>query len=236
MRRRIISPLYLNTSASTSPLHSWMHVVVIADSTVVFYHGCAKSKSAGRRVRLVEGLEKGGNGGPLLTPGDGESGLLIQRLTTENEEHRMPLGKEPLSEKEIMGIATWISEGAQFNGDKKAIMSALAKSSVPAKSSTTPKKPVPAKSKAGKEPDAKESGKETVHFMKDIMPELVDTCGRCHTHTRINRHLTSNEQSPNTMSSRSSPATSTCPLDSHTRYGTNKPGLAIRSRQTWTAL
>ena len=138
---------------------------------------------ANLRLDTFEGLEKGGNGGPLLTPGDGESGLLIQRLTTENEEHRMPLGKEPLSEKEIMGIATWISEGAQFNGDKKAIMSALAKSSVPAKSSTTPKKPVPAKSKAGKEPDAKESGKETVHFMKDIMPELVDTCGRCHNDT-----------------------------------------------------
>ena len=41
-----------------SPIHSWKNIVVMADSTSIFYYGSAKSKSAGRRVRLFEGLEK----------------------------------------------------------------------------------------------------------------------------------------------------------------------------------
>lgn len=144
--------------------------------------GCHGEEEPKGNLRLdtFEGLEKGGRGGPLLIPGEGESSLLIQRLITEDENLRMPMGKDPLSEKEIMGIATWISEGAQFDGDKEALMSTLAKSAAPAKASTSPKKPLVGKVKTEKSAFAKESGKETVHFMKDIMPELVDTCGRCH--------------------------------------------------------
>ena len=41
-----------------SPIHSWKNIVVIADSTSIFYYGSAKSKSAGKRIRLFEGLEK----------------------------------------------------------------------------------------------------------------------------------------------------------------------------------
>lgn len=142
-------------------------------------HGEDEAK-ADLRLDTFEGLEKGGRGGPLLIPGDGESSLLIQRLLTPDDNLRMPLGRDSLSEKEVMGIATWISEGAKFDGDKTAVMSVLAKSAAKAKPAADTKKTKTSKSKPEKSASTKESGNETVHFMKDIMPELVDTCGRCH--------------------------------------------------------
>ena len=42
-----------------SPIHTWKNIVIIADSAAVFYYGSAKTKSAGKRIRLYEGLAKG---------------------------------------------------------------------------------------------------------------------------------------------------------------------------------
>ncbi len=144
----------------------------------IFAKKCVECHSeepkAGLRLDTFEGLEKGGNSRGLIIPGEAEASVLIQRLITPEEEHRMPYGKEPLSEKEIESIAAWIGEGAKFDGDKTATMTTLAKSALVAKPI------VP----AGKAPIVKETGKETVHFMQDIMPEMVDTCGRCHNDTQ----------------------------------------------------
>lgn len=128
-----------------------------------------------------EGLEKGGKSGDIVFPNNAEGSLLVQRLVTEDENLRMPKEKEALSEKEIKAIFTWINEGAKFAGDKTASMSSLSKSAGKAKpgfggAPAAPKKP--------EKPEInKETGKETVHFTRDIMPELVDTCGRCHNDT-----------------------------------------------------
>ena len=142
--------------------------------------GChGEEPKAGLRLDTFAGLEKGGSSGPLLIPGEAENSLIIQRLVTDNEEHRMPLRKGALSEKEIQAIGTWIAEGARFEGDKTASMAELAKSG-------PTNKPPGFGSKQGSsaKPEMKQAtGNETVHFMQDIMPELVDTCGRCHNDT-----------------------------------------------------
>lgn len=133
----------------------------------------ADEPKGGLRLDTFEGLEKGGRSPNLIVPGEAESSLLMRRLMTEDEEHRMPLGKEPLSEKEIQAIAVWIGDGAKFEGDKTATMATIAKAGLAAK----PMVP------SAKVEIAKESGKETVHFTQDVMPEMVDTCGRCHNDT-----------------------------------------------------
>lgn len=132
----------------------------------------------GLRLDTFEGMEKGGRSGFLLIPGEAEASLLIQRLITPDEMARMPHGKEPLSEKEILAIGNWISQGAAFEGDRSATMAALAKSAANKPAAMTKASGLGKQNKNAE--ISKETGKETVHFTRDIMPELVDTCGTCH--------------------------------------------------------
>ena len=127
----------------------------------------------GLSLESFASMKKGGKSGDLWIAGNAEESLLVQRLMVDNDQLRMPKGKEALSEKEIRLIGTWVAEGAKFTGDETMTLSDLAKSA----SST---KPVAAPRKIE---IVKETGKETVHFMKDLMPEMVDTCGRCHNDT-----------------------------------------------------
>ena len=136
--------------------------------------GChSEDAKGGLNLDTFAGLEKGGNSGGLVVPGSAEASLLIRRLVTEDPELRMPKGKESLTEQEVLAIGTWISGGAKFDGDKEAPMASLAKAALTGKPAATPRKAEIVKS----------TGKETVHFMQDVMPELVDTCGRCHNDT-----------------------------------------------------
>lgn len=143
--------------------------------------GCHADDAKGNlNLETFSGLEKGGKSGLLVSEGNAEASLLFERLVTEDENFRMPKGKEPLSKKEIIAIGTWINEGAKFTGDKNAGMSTLSKAPAAVKGGGFGGKPsAPAK----KTEINKETGKETVHFMKDLMPEFIDTCGRCHNDT-----------------------------------------------------
>ena len=47
-----------------------------------------------------------------MKPGDSAASLLIKRITGEIAP-RMPLGGDPLSEKELALLRTWIDEGAR---------------------------------------------------------------------------------------------------------------------------
>jgi uncharacterized membrane protein len=133
----------------------------------------------GLRLDTFSGLEKGGKSGGLIAPGEAESSLLIQRLIVADDALRMPLGNPALTEAEIHAIGNWISEGANFDGDKTATMASLAKSAATSKPAGFGQANGFGKT-AGKAPITKETGNETVHFMQDVMPEMVDTCGRCH--------------------------------------------------------
>ena len=111
-------------------------------------------------------MEKGGGRGTLAVAGNAQGSLLVQKLVTPNVPQRMPKGAEALKDKEIQTITAWVNEGAKFDGtDKNAELASL------------DKKP------AGPPPRVdvvKATGNEKVSFMRDIMPELMDTCGRCH--------------------------------------------------------
>lgn len=130
-------------------------------------------------LNTFAGLKSGGKSGDVVVPGNPENSLLLGRIVTQDESLRMPKGKEALMEKEIQAIYAWISEGAKFEGDEKASMAALSKAAASGKPG--------AGGKAGGAPAKpviqKETGNETVHFTRDLMPELVDTCGRCHNDT-----------------------------------------------------
>ena len=146
-------------------------IAPILISKCVGCHG--EEAKGGLNLDSFAGLEKGGKSGELVISGNPEESLLVRRLVTESDPDRMPKGKEALSEKEIRLIGVWIAEGAKFEGDKTLGLAALAKAAAISKPVVAPRKVE----------IVKETGKETVHFMKDLMPEMVDTCGRCHNDT-----------------------------------------------------
>ena len=143
-------------------------VAPILVSKCVGCHG--EDGRGGLSLETFAGLEKGGASGGIVTPGNAQGSLLFQRLVTENDQQRMPKGKDPLTQKEILQIGTWIAEGAKFEGEKSTSLADLSKAAASGKPAPAPRKLVV----------AKETGKETVHFMKDLMPDFVDICGRCH--------------------------------------------------------
>src|SRR5262245_32154667 len=51
-----------------------------------------------------------GGGRFAIVPGNPDQSLLIQRITTVDEETRMPQGGEPLSPREIALLKTWIQQ------------------------------------------------------------------------------------------------------------------------------
>ena len=84
----------------------------------------------GLRMDTFAQLIRGGDSGPLLTPGKGAESLLVQRLRGMSGD-RMPAGGRPaLSEDSIKLIAKWIDEGATLDGSSQSqplqVMSQLA--------------------------------------------------------------------------------------------------------------
>ena len=77
-------------------------------------HGGVK-KSAGLsllfREEALELLESGHVG---ITPGNAKTSALIQRVTHQDPEERMPLDHPPLSKREIKQLTQWIDQGAKW--------------------------------------------------------------------------------------------------------------------------
>lgn len=134
--------------------------------------GCHTEGDAkgGLRLDTFAAMERGGSSRPLVSAGNAQASFLIQKLVTPNAQQRMPRGGEALPEKQVQMIATWINEGAKFDGADKTTELASLSAAAPANPAAPP----------AKVEIAKATGNEKVSFMRDIMPELMDTCGRCH--------------------------------------------------------
>jgi len=88
-------------------------VMPIIKDTCVECHGPEKVK-ARLRMDSIEGLQKGGKSGPLVKPGDPENSLMLRRVLGLDGEDRMPLDKDPLSEKQIDTLRRWVAAGATY--------------------------------------------------------------------------------------------------------------------------
>jgi mono/diheme cytochrome c family protein len=145
-------------------------VSFVKDIAPIFVAKCVgchgEEPKGGLKLDSYAAMEKGGANGPLAVAGNPKQSMLVLKLVTPNEAQRMPKGGAALTAKEIQSISTWVSEGLKFDGaDKTAELASLSKK---------PAAPPP------RVDVVKATGNEKVSFMKDIMPELMDTCGRCH--------------------------------------------------------
>lgn len=137
------------------------------DVAPIFVEHCLECHAGGNprsglNLSTFRGWKRGGVGGVLLVPGAPLQSRLIARLRTPNPMHRMPRGKDPLSIEQLNTIASWINEGARFDGtSEETPLGELAK--------PKPMVEIP-----------QPKGTETVSFTKDIAPFMVGLCLRCH--------------------------------------------------------
>ncbi|MCU0788569.1 MAG: hypothetical protein MUC91_10340 [Verrucomicrobia bacterium] len=76
-------------------------------------HGPDKSKG-GLRLDTFEHVDRGGDSGAVIVPGDPRASLLMQRLwlPLEDDDHMPPEGKPQPTAGELKRIQAWISAGA----------------------------------------------------------------------------------------------------------------------------
>ena len=73
------------------------------------------------KLRLDAGtlIQKGGKDGPVITAGRSGASEIIKRITTHDEDDRMPPEGKPLTPEQIAMIKSWIDAGAKFPADEK---------------------------------------------------------------------------------------------------------------------
>jgi hypothetical protein len=74
-------------------------------------HG-ADLQEGGLRLDVRRRALLGGDTGITIHPGDADASLLITRVTTNDDELRMPQGGEPLAPEEVKVLRDWIDQGA----------------------------------------------------------------------------------------------------------------------------
>ena len=74
-------------------------------------HGALRQKG-GLRLDAAVFLRQGGDSGPLYSDRESAGSLLIERLTTEDADDRMPREGKPLAAEQIALLSKWIDQGA----------------------------------------------------------------------------------------------------------------------------
>jgi hypothetical protein len=105
-----IAPLSAQTPANTEFFESQIRPV-LADRCYGCHSSKLKSPMGGLILDTKAGVKKGGNGGPIVVPGDPGASRLWKALTYNETELRMPpTGKLP--DDKIAAFETWIKAGA----------------------------------------------------------------------------------------------------------------------------
>ena len=98
---------------------------VLADKCFGCHSAEAKSLKANLLLDSREGLLKGGDTGPAITPGDPEKSLLIAAIRYGDPETAMPPQKsgEKLSQGQVQDFEHWIKSGASWPGGGSSLSS-----------------------------------------------------------------------------------------------------------------
>lgn len=132
-------------------------------------HG-ATNPRAGLCLETFDAWRQGGRNGLLLVPGSAQTSLLMAKLTNPNPDQRMPANGEPFNREELTTIATWINQGANFDGERtNARLADLIFEYE--KKTLNVKLP-------------KATGNEQVKFTRDIAPWFNNLCLNCHNDRR----------------------------------------------------
>jgi uncharacterized membrane protein len=108
-------PVISVKDASQLPVFAGV-IAPIFESKCISCHGAEKSKG-GLRLDSFAAVQKGGEDGVVLKPGDTAQSPLAQRISLpmDNDDHMPPAGKPQLTANEIALLKWWIQAGAVEN-------------------------------------------------------------------------------------------------------------------------
>jgi hypothetical protein len=127
-------------------------------------HSAATKSAGGLRLDDLDALLKGGKTGAAIVPGKPDDSLLLQRVLESDSKKRMPKGDDPLFDKEIANLKTWIADGAYWPTATSS-SSATATVKPTGKLITYPRPATP---------------EQLAYFEKKVRPILVNRCYNCH--------------------------------------------------------
>ncbi|NND05499.1 MAG: DUF1553 domain-containing protein [Saprospiraceae bacterium] len=91
------------------------HVKPILNKHCIACHGGVKQNGGFGLLTREQALAITESDRPAIVPGNGRASQMIQRLTSDDPELRMPLDAEPLSEEDIKILENWIDQGANWD-------------------------------------------------------------------------------------------------------------------------
>ena len=100
--------LCLSAAAATDFEHD---IRPLLENHCVKCHGAKKQKGELRLDAKAFAL-KGGHDGPSVVPGKADASPLFQRITSSDDDERMPPEGQPLSAAQIAAVKAWIEGGA----------------------------------------------------------------------------------------------------------------------------
>jgi hypothetical protein len=104
-----------NAEANTESRDETFHQEVwpILEENCIRCHG-KKSKGGLKLDRLEAALAGGNSEFQTIVPGNAEKSELIFRITTEEEDDRMPNKGDPLTKEQVLSLSQWIDKGAKW--------------------------------------------------------------------------------------------------------------------------
>ncbi|MEJ7591886.1 MAG: c-type cytochrome domain-containing protein [Planctomycetaceae bacterium] len=131
-------------------------------------HG-EENPRANLRMDTFNGIVKGGQNGVPVAPRLPARSALVLRMASPDDQLRMPKGGAKLADADIVTVARWIEQGANYDGtDRDA---PIGESTEEKKEPPKPPKPVNV---------VMADGSETVSFKDEVAPWLVNICMGCH--------------------------------------------------------
>src|SRR5262245_30398628 len=112
----ILASFAIQSPAASSPERMGVNapILPLLNTRGVKFHGGVKG-AGGMNLLFREAALKGGKSGlPAIVPGKPEESELVKRVTTTDEDDRMPKKGEPLKAEQIALLKRWIAEGAQW--------------------------------------------------------------------------------------------------------------------------
>ena len=104
------------TAKETVSFASDVAPILIANCNGCHYN--ATRVVGGLQFNMFSQILKGGDNGNIIVPGKPDESLIIRKLRGM-EGARMPMGRPELPDAQIQLVATWIKEGATFDGQNK---------------------------------------------------------------------------------------------------------------------
>ena len=157
------------------------HVKPIFEVRCIKCHGADKPQ-AELRLDSEAAVLRGSISGRVIVPGKGAESLLVKRLSGFNGVPLMPLGSDPLTQKQIDIIRAWIDQmvptgdsGEPQVGVNEAPFQAPGPGHDPSAKTVTGETPTGLGRLAAPRPAT-----ETIDFVSRIQPIFDDNCVRCH--------------------------------------------------------